>query len=67
MEKTIPTKIKELFGSLRFWLLTFVAIIMILQSKGLIDAEVFNIMKTWLVAVFGVGTLDSIAGKIGGK
>jgi hypothetical protein len=67
MEKTLSEKIKSVVGSLRFWLLTFVAVIMILQAKGIIDDAVFNIIKTWLVAVFGVGTLDSIASKFGGN
>lgn len=67
MDLTFSQKVGALLGSLRFWLLTFVAVIMILQAKGIIDAAVFDIIKTWLIAVFGVGTLDSIASKVGGK
>lgn len=67
MEKTLPQKMGEILGSVRFWLLTFIAVIMILQIKGIIDDAIFNVIKTWLIAVFGVGTLDSVASKIGGK
>lgn len=67
MEKTFSEKVGALFGSLRFWLLTFIAVIMILQAKGIIDTAVFDIIKTWLIAVFGVGTLDSVASKFGGN
>lgn len=67
MEKPLSSKIGELLGSLRFWLLTFVAVIMILQAKGIIDNATFDVIKTWLIAVFGVGTLDSVATKFGGN
>ncbi len=66
MDKTISEKIGEILGSVRFWLLTLTAIIMILQAKGIIDDATFDIIKVWLLGVFGVGTVDSIASKIGG-
>lgn len=66
-KEIVSGKIKELFGSLRFWLLTTTALLMILQLNGVIDGPTFDVIKTWLLAVFGVGTLDSIADKIGGK
>lgn len=67
MDKTIPEKIGGILGSVRFWLLTIIAIVMILQVKGIIDGATFDIIKAWLIAVFGVGTLDSLASKVGGK
>jgi len=63
------TKIKELFGSIRFWLVTIVSIIAVLQ--GYVDVGVFDlsniltVVQVWLGAVVGIGTLDSIATKFG--
>ena len=63
------TKIKELFGSIRFWLVTAVAIIAILQgilTNGLfVLADVLIVIEVWLGTVVGIGTLDSIATKFG--
>ena len=63
------TKIKELFGSIRFWLVTTVAIIAILQgilTNGLfVLADVLIVIEVWLGTVVGIGTLDSIATKFG--
>lgn len=63
------TKVKELFGSIRFWLVTLTAVVAVLQ--GYVDANVFVIadilvvVQVWLGAVVGIGTLDSIATKFG--
>lgn len=61
----MPTKILDLLGSIRFWLFTMAATIAILQVYGIIDPQVTKILVIWLTGVGGVGTLDSIAEKLG--
>lgn len=62
-------KVKELFGSIRFWLVTLTAVVAVLQ--GYVDINVFVmadilvVVQVWLGAVVGIGTLDSIATKFG--
>lgn len=63
------TKIKELFGSIRFWLVTLTAIVAILHGyvdTGLfIITDILTVVEVWLGAVVGIGTFDSIATKFG--
>jgi len=63
------TKIKELFGSIRFWLVTLTAVVAVLQgyvtNEVFIIADILTTIEIWLGAVVGVGTLDSIATKFG--
>ena len=62
-------KVKELFGSIRFWLVTLTAVVAVLQ--GYVDNSVFvitdilTIVEIWLGTVVGIGTLDSVATKFG--
>lgn len=62
------TKIKELSGSLRFWIITLTGAIAILEqaTTGSVTAVfVFKIIEIWLGAVVALGTFDSVASKFG--
>lgn len=62
------SKIKELIGSLRFWIVTLTAVLAVLQqvAGGTVDiVSVIDILQTWLGVVVGIGTLDSVALKLG--
>lgn len=62
-------KLKALFSSVRFWIVTLTAAVAVLENyvqSGAIDAY-FDIVKVWLGTVAGIGTLDSVAEKFGGK
>ena len=65
----MKTKIKELLGSIRFWIVTLTAIVAILESSvaGFDFAGILEIIKVYLVTVAGIGTLDSVAEKFGSK
>lgn len=66
----MKTKIKEILGSVRFWLLVTTAITAILGAivSGEINAEfIFNTLQALFIGVAGIGTLDSIAEKAGNK
>ena len=67
--KTIIDKLKDLFGSVRFWVVTLTAIVAILEANigGGGMAEMLEIIKLWLITVAGIGTVDSVARKIGGS
>lgn len=59
-------KIKKLVGSIRFWIVTLTFITSILQAiaSGSFDINfLFEAVKIYLIAVAGIGTLDSIAEK----
>jgi len=61
-------KLKALSGSIRFWILTMTAVLVILEqlSVGLLDiAIVFRTVEVWLGAVVALGTVDSLATKFG--
>lgn len=66
---TIEKKLSELFGSIRFWIITLTAIVTGLQAyltnSGFDAATELQIIKLWLLAVVGMGTLDSVATKFG--
>jgi len=63
------TKIKNLLGSIRFWLVTVVAIIAIFHGYAsvgtLVLTDILTIIEVWLGAIVGIGTLDSVATKFG--
>lgn len=61
-KRTLPTKVGELLGSVRFWVITLAAVFAIL-SLQYPDAAWLEIVRNWLVLVFGAGTLDSFAVK----
>lgn len=61
-------KIKELAGSIRFWIVTLTAILSILQIYSEGDpnlVQLLDIIKVYLMTVVGLGTADSIATKLG--
>jgi len=66
---TFTAKIKALFGSVRFWVVTLTAIVAILESQvgGTDIAGILEIVKIYLITVAGIGTVDSVARKIGGE
>ena len=59
-------KLKAVLGSLRFWLITITAALAIAEILWG-GTEVIRILEAWLITVVGIGTLDSVAMKIGGK
>lgn len=63
----MKAKLLEIFGSVRFWFVTVSAIVAILSFYGVIPDEIRNIILGWLGTVTGIGTLDKVAEKIGGK
>ena len=61
-------KIKEILGSIRFWIVTLTAILALLQalSNGTLSADIiFDTLQIWLATVVGIGTLDSVATRFG--
>ncbi len=61
-------KIKELLGSRRFWIVTAVSVLSVVQVYNPEDAQlsqILDILKGYLLTVVGIGTIDSIAGKMG--
>lgn len=61
-------KIKAILGSIRFWILTLTGVVAVLSSitDGTASLQVvFDIIEKWLIAVVGLGTLDSVATKYG--
>lgn len=55
-------KLGLLLGSIRFWGITIIAIAAIFQGH-----DVGMTIDTWLAAVVALGTLDSVANKVGGE
>ena len=61
-------KIKELVGSIRFWMVTLTAVLSVLQVYSTGSPELVNlldIVKAYLIAVTTIGTFDSVAMKFG--
>ncbi len=56
-------KVTDLLNSLRFWQVTFAAAF-VLAGHYLPDPFLWNTLATWLGAVAGIGTLDSVATKM---
>ena len=57
-------KLKQLFGSLRFWIVTLTFVVSILEAVASKDyGKIVDYFKVYLGAVVGIGTLDSIATK----
>lgn len=65
----MQAKLRSLLGSLRFWIVTTTAVLAVLQSveanSALVLADLIQLLQYWLVAVVGIGTLDSVATKFG--
>jgi len=61
----MKTKIKELLGSIRFWIVTLTAITAILANvaEGLELHSILDIVTVYFATVAAIGTLDSIAVK----
>lgn len=63
-------KLKAILGSVRFWIVTLTAVLAVLEAivGGTLTMQlVFDTAQIWLAAVVGIGTLDSVAERIGGK
>ena len=63
-------KVKSILSSIRFWIVTFTAVVAILigiEKSGFVLADFLNVAQIWLLGVAGIGTLDSIAEKLGYK
>ena len=52
-------KIKALFGSIRFWIVTLTAIVAILESLGDM-ALILDVVKVYLLTVAAIGTVDKV-------
>ncbi len=57
-------KVTDLLNSLRFWQVTAAAAL-VLAGHYFPDPFLWNTLATWLATVAGIGTLDSIATKMG--
>ena len=55
-------KVLEILGSPRFWLITATAVVAVLNGA---DFQVT--LQAWTAAVVGIGTVEKVAAKIGGK
>lgn len=61
------TKIKQLLGSIRFYIVTFAWLadyLAEIQSAGFDVVILFNQISLWLGSVVAIGTIDSIATKL---
>lgn len=54
-------KLMDLLGSMRFWILTLTGVLALLNGVAVIPA-----VQAWLLGVAALGTLDSVASRIGG-
>lgn len=61
------TKLGELFNSIRFWQVTLATAFVIAGHYLPEMSFLWNSLAAWLAAVAGVGTLDSVAKKMGGS
>ena len=62
MDTTMAEKIQAILGSVRFWTITLTAVLAILNGQSIVETA-----QIWLAAIAAIGTLDSVARKIGGK
>ena len=61
-------KIKVLFGSIRFWIVSLIAgatLLQIYSTSGIDFMVMTDVVKVWLGVVVGIGTLDSVFVKLG--
>ena len=64
----MKSKLKELGGSLRFWIVTSIWVTTLLESVASGDyGSIVNHTQVYFGAVVGIGTLDSVAKKFGNK
>lgn len=54
-------KILGILSSVRFWIVTLTAVVGVLSGQ-----DTSTVVQVWLGAVAGLGTLDSVASRIGG-
>ena len=62
------SKITNILGSIRFWIITFAwlaAYLGIVEQDGFTWLRLFDQIAKWLGTVAGLGSLDSIASRIG--
>jgi hypothetical protein len=62
MARIMTNKIVDILKSVRFWIVTLIAVTSILEG-----ADLVNTIQVWLGAVAAIGTLDSIATKSAGN
>ena len=58
-------KIKEMFGSVRFWYAMGLGLVIYLETTGGMDKAVADALKAFFLAGITVRTVDSAATKIG--
>jgi len=58
-------KIKQLLNSLRFWQITGATVFVLLGHYIPDFSFLWNTLAAWGAAVVGIGTLDSVATKLG--
>lgn len=66
----MQSKIKAIVGSVRFWVVTLAwlsAYLGVVEADGFTVVGLFDQVSMWLGSVVAIGTVDSIAEKIGGK
>jgi hypothetical protein len=61
-KQNMSKKIVDILGSVRFWIVTLIAVTSILQGSPVVDT-----IQVWLGAVAAIGTVDSFATKLSGK
>lgn len=57
----MTNKVLSILTSVRFWVITLTAVIAVLDGNA-----VLTVIQVWLASVAAIGTLDSVALKIGG-
>ena len=61
-------KIKNLLGSIRFWIVSLGALVMVLESMAAGSfslVSLLNVIEGWAVVVVGLGTIDGLVSKFG--
>ena len=58
-------KIKEMFGSIRFWYAIGLGLVFYFEATGVMDEATGNALKSFFVAGMTMRTADSVAKKIG--
>ena len=64
----MQNKIKAILGSIRFWIVTLGWVVFMLEGievDGYTMALLFTSIEGWLGTVVAIGTLDSVATRLG--
>lgn len=62
IQHNMTEKVLDILASVRFWIITLTAVVAVLDGNA-----VLTVVQAWLAAVAAIGTLDSVATKIGGN